>query len=233
MLIVRFVKIVSKNAFGGKDEDVYTINSIQDINNIKIPESAYCFSVYYQIVQQHVINSMAFTFSYELSPKKFISFEADETLLSKQNKLANALLEMHLPVVETIGGSKGAFKRRYIKKYFESCHPEFDRYEEMDFFVKGVEDPNSNYILLPKNYEKAELIGEYYYPIIVDGKQKLMRSQPISKRTYYVGTIEEEKGNSIRFRTVNGTLGFASPEDIIIDPREINEIGIINNGKRL
>lgn len=226
MQLQMFLTIISKNIVGAVDRDVYPVNFVKDLKDIEIPNTAIGFDIYYKIVQKLVIDGHEVGFSCALPKKETVLF-GEESVRAKQKMVANALMEMRKPVIEAVVGKTGAIRRRLVERHFEFCHPELEVFEEREL-------PSIDYFLLPKSYEKAELFEEYCYPLIVDGKQRLMRSQPLFKETYYVGTIEKADDKCISFKTLKGGLGFAKPEDIIVDPGDIDDLGrIVDVNKKL
>ena len=129
----------------------YKINSVSDLAEIKIPADATGFCVFYRLTHTTLVNGKIFSFSYEQKDKAFDNFfvRADNNI--KFQQLVRAVQQFKLPNVQLVDGKKGQIKARFVERHFISCNPELNSFEERELYSL------KNFIL-PKSYEKAELI---------------------------------------------------------------------------
>ncbi len=226
MELNKYAIIYVPTPFGFQSEYLCLVNTPELVKNIKIPEEATGFKLFYKL--EHTMKSGNKLFTLRSLPfyeKYHTFFRVDEPHLSLNTQLADMSARMPVPKITSLDNK---IYRRLVEKLYYSAHPEIENGEE--YVLQSKQD-----FALPAGCPKADLFEEFFCSINVDNQPLILRSEPISKHRFFVGIYKGIRNGVVSFTREDGKLGLADEDDFIVDPREIDANGKIiprSNGFR-
>lgn len=225
MKILKKLKISYLNLSGDNEEAVFNLTG-QGLQEDQLPKNITHISVYYEVVEYIRKDNCIYKASSGPLGLMAFKFNKNKNALSQINMAA---LSLRLPKRIFIG--KDVREAYYVDMY-ESCHPELDVVKEH----RQIKSPDLKNIKVPEWCEKFKIYTKYYEEVIIEGSVISVATEPTEDKTFFIGKVINVDDNAITFspRNKDSLLpngqkvkrhAFATADDVVIDPRQIDETG--------